>query len=1304
MYRVLRNSSLRLNSSEEATQLSSSSSSSSTSSTSDLNPEAYYQLSSKAQDPGVVFHRSAPQVCDNQSLLSDLKDSGDVEKRETITMERNKKISIGGSGGGITERLAALKRSGEEDWKKKVPKLNPEKASPVLDILNSNRVLTKQSCDKENNSQLHASNTSSISSSSHNLNNKTGTSGGFLQERVSQLKKASNFDAPSKTIAIIEDYDDAAKDVVLRGKRRTEPNKRPVSIVSDRLSKLEISGQSWQNRIGEKDVGKYTVAGKMQSDQRSKSTVESPNLLHVTPETRAVSVSPKTPRRTPNEDLDRLHVDRVKQTPKLRTYTGNQVDLSQIKPNSRSLIKPELTLVTHEELKSDQGLDSFFSSLRLSSISMVESQASPSPMAEPAEEFDFDSIVTVETSRLSMPKRISRAQPHRRTTRNPVKSLSERTDIKILTFSHMEEPGEVLAPASPEVTLRRDHNRASTNSKHAHLAEEAIAGLAATEDFSAVQLRKSSKLDENQSKFIPYKSPMLMQVKGRRCCQTRLVKPVADSINSGDAFVLVTNKQIFNWQGRYANVIEKSRSAEISATILKKGDLGCKRADRIYTLEEEKLFGSSKAEREFWSILGVSEDRLEKEEPLAKPAGPASEDEEFELAINDLNLVWEVAIHNGVEELIPCEKAWGCMPKHELLDPGKVLVIDFGPEAYTWNGSNAGSELRKAGLNLLKQVWDSGFDFSGADCSHPLLDHQVHGTRPDWGVMGKIIPNMETILFKEKFLDWPDQAKISRVKQSEIKLAKAIDNNLLGEIDVSPYDAETMNNWIVEDPNLELENCFLGRGRGYYDQSERRQYELETLSVQVHHVNEYNITELPEDWSGQFHSEDTYVVRWIYKVSLTGRDLKGRPSKHAAVGRERCAYFFWQGADSKTTEKGASALMTVEMDREEGPQLRVDHGKEHAAFLNMWNGSMVIYRGKRANRLSRQQPEKSPWRLFMLRGECPEESCLEEVGVGCANLRSIGSFVLVNVEQCEIFVWQGISSPDHKQAMAVQAAERLKAVLPDEMGFQSKRVTLHIETEGQESGTVKSALGLPSKMYLKNLPGPSHTPRLFHMSSVATGRFDVTEIVCPFHNVKVLNTMPFSQNDLYSSDQPALFLLDVGNKLWLWQGFWPEVPDDPNYEANEDNPNSQNNNITGSGMIRWHAERRAAMQTAVEYRRLRYGLGSRAPKAELVWAGWEPLEFTNLFPIWIDQPDATRLNEEFVKHADLEMTLEALSKTEYSWEELQQRPLPDGVDPAKLERYLSEDEFQSHFGFTKKDFMTFPRWKQTSIRKEKGLF
>ena len=43
---------------------------------------------------------------------------------------------------------------------------------------------------------------------------------------------------------------------------------------------------------------------------------------------------------------------------------------------------------------------------------------------------------------------------------------------------------------------------------------------------------------------------------------------------------------------------------------------------------------------------------------------------------------------------------------------------------------------------------------------------------------------------------------------------------------------------------------------------------------------------------------------------------------------------------------------------------------------------------------------------------------------------------------------------------------------------------------------------------------------------------------------------------------------------------------------------------------------------------------------------------------------------------DLEEVYRDLSRSEYSLEELQVRPLPPGVDPAKIESYLSDEVFQ----------------------------
>lgn len=73
-------------------------------------------------------------------------------------------------------------------------------------------------------------------------------------------------------------------------------------------------------------------------------------------------------------------------------------------------------------------------------------------------------------------------------------------------------------------------------------------------------------------------------------------------------------------------------------------------------------------------------------------------------------------------------------------------------------------------------------------------------------------------------------------------------------------------------------------------------------------------------------------------------------------------------------------------------------------------------------------------------------------------------------------------------------------------------------------------------------------------------------------------------------------------------------------------------NDNRAGVNRWISERRAALETAVDYWRAKHGDNAAAPfhgvKGHVVWAGLEPLAFKALFPDWSEREDVREINIE----------------------------------------------------------------------------
>jgi len=830
------------------------------------------------------------------------------------------------------------------------------------------------------------------------------------------------------------------------------------------------------------------------------------------------------------------------------------------------------------------------------------------------------------------------------------------------------------------------------------LAGDAKKGLETKEDLKGASRslrvtekdRKTGIGTEKTNKNDGVKDVMLFHVKGARHVQTRLVEPKTSSMNSGDVFVLVTPKYVHQWNGKNCSIMEKSRGAELASVIQQWKELGCN-ATNINIMDENREKSGTQT-KDFWMKLG--------DKKFIRNIEDVLDDKIFEKGILSSNHFYEIICEGNEEDedaecyLEEIEEYMGKVPSKKWLDSNKAYVLDFGTEVYSWIGRYTKGSPRRKAVDIGLEHYNKGYKTKSN--VHPYnLNKESKSCdiqqRPDWSIYGRMAEKTESVAFRKKFFDWPDPVDL-KVKTVEAKVHAQLTKEYSGDANLNtllPIPAKELIQ-PTEEPLMILDGGFIGRGKGMQDMETLFKYGVTLNELTIWQVSANSFEELPQQRYGVFYSAEAYIIKWNFQIFRTGiRHLKGGKSRQDDAGKDRIVFFFWQGRDCSSSDKGTAALMTVEMDTEEGPQIPVHQGREPPCFFQLFDGKMVVHEGKVSD-----EDQFKRVHLYWVRNEEECETCLYEVKLSSASLRSRGSYLVLDVPNKQLYVWNGVKATETTLQRGKQAANNLKENLST---LYSKKVSIVEVNEGEETDALWDALS-DEEDYMSYLEVGKlfdFTPRCFAFDSLH-GYFQQKEITSTAYHPSYICPFPMLQSDLHELSQPGLVLIDAHHKTFLWQGWWP-ASDDESIDATGPNTHAEKH--------RFDVNRKLAMQSIKLYMQEK---GKPLSRAYLIFAGCEPLEFKNLFPFWHDDEDVVKRQLEAGhtpgEKRKLSVVLSQLEKDEYTLAELTTGAIPEGVDPSRLEQYLNKDQFKKLFGLPKAEYPKLPRWKQIELKKKAGLF
>jgi hypothetical protein len=181
----------------------------------------------------------------------------------------------------------------------------------------------------------------------------------------------------------------------------------------------------------------------------------------------------------------------------------------------------------------------------------------------------------------------------------------------------------------------------------------------------------------------------LLHVKGRRNIRVQQVDLKPDSLNSGDVFILDAGRAIFQWNGKAASNVEKTKALEVTKQ-LRDQERGGNAS--ITIIDEGK-----DDDKEFWLKFGCPKPAK------IKSADQGGDDEKYSRDQSAAVTLHRVSDASG--KLTSTEITERPLKK-ELLDTNDAFILDSGAGIFVWVGKGAGQEERlhsmRIGVDFIK--------------------------------------------------------------------------------------------------------------------------------------------------------------------------------------------------------------------------------------------------------------------------------------------------------------------------------------------------------------------------------------------------------------------------------------------------------------------------------------------------------------------------------------------------------------------------------------------------------------------------